>query len=112
MEGADARGPHRAAEDHPVRRERGQLAAVNQVLFRYTGEDTQAVVAPLYHNSALGMSVGGLLFGQHLVVMKRFDAEEALRLIAEHGITWLMLVPTMMHRMYRVTKVGGTDPAS
>jgi bile acid-coenzyme A ligase len=81
--------------------------ALNQLLYRYSPDDVQAVVAPLYHNSALGMSIGGLLLGQRLVVAKKFDAEELLRLITEHGITWLMLVPTMMHRMYRLIEAGG-----
>ncbi|WP_432841383.1 AMP-binding protein [Dactylosporangium sp. CA-092794] len=81
--------------------------AINQIVFRYTSQDTQAVVTPLYHNSALGMSVGGLLLGQHIVVMNKFDAEQTLRLIEKHKITWLMLVPTMMHRMYRVIEAGG-----
>ncbi|MEV5412257.1 AMP-binding protein [Thermopolyspora sp. NPDC052614] len=81
--------------------------AVNQIVFGFTPEDTQAVVAPLYHNSALAMSVGGLLMGQRLVVMNKFDAERTLRLIEKHKITWLMLVPTMMHRMYRVIEAGG-----
>ena len=82
--------------------------AINQILFRYTCEDTQLVVAPLYHNSALGMSVGGLLLGQHIVVLNKFDAEETLRAIEECKVSWLMLVPTMMHRMYRVIEAGGT----
>lgn len=80
--------------------------AINQFIFRYTPDDTQAVIAPLYHNSALGTSIGGLLLGQHLVVLNKFDAEETLRLIEKHRITWLMLVPTMMHRMYRVLEEG------
>lgn len=79
---------------------------INQFVFGYTPDDTQAVIAPLYHNSALGTSIGGLLLGQHLVVMNKFDAEETLRLIEKHRITWLMLVPTMMHRMYRVLEEG------
>ncbi|WP_275559357.1 AMP-binding protein [Streptomyces sp. 5-6(2022)] len=82
-------------------------SALNRLLYRYTPDDVQAVVAPLYHNSALGMSIGGLLLGQRLAVAKKFDAEEVLRLIGDHGITWLMLVPTMMHRMYRLIEAGG-----
>ncbi|MFB9180566.1 AMP-binding protein [Dactylosporangium sucinum] len=86
--------------------------AINQLLFRYTSADTQLVVAPLYHNSSLSMSVGGLLLGQHIVVMDKFDAGETLRLIEKHRITWLMLVPTMMHRMYRVIESGGARDLS
>ena len=80
----------------------------NQYFFGYTSEDVQAVVAPLYHNSALAMSVGGLLLGQRLVVLDKFDAEATLMTIERHRITWLMLVPTMMHRMYRLIEQGGT----
>ncbi|MFD2419748.1 AMP-binding protein [Amycolatopsis pigmentata] len=81
--------------------------ALGRLLYGYTSDDVQAVLAPLYHNSALGTSIDGLLLGQRLVVAKKFDAEEVLRLIGEHGITWLMLVPTMMHRMYRRIEAGG-----
>lgn len=76
--------------------------AANQVLGRYDSTDIQLVVAPLYHNSSLTMSMSGLMLGQHLVVMDKFDAEETLRLIEDHRITWLLLVPTMLHRMWRV----------
>jgi len=79
----------------------------NSYFFGYTSEDTQAVVAPLYHNSALAMSIGGLLLGQHLVVLDKFDAETTLRAISQHRVTWLMVVPTMMHRMYRCIEQGG-----
>jgi len=72
------------------------------LLFQYGPEDTQAVVAPLYHNTALSASIGGLLVGMRLVVLERFDAAVLLDQIEQHKITWLSLVPTMMHRMNRV----------
>ncbi|SFJ43856.1 bile acid-coenzyme A ligase [Amycolatopsis sacchari] len=81
--------------------------AINQFFYHYAADDVQAVVAPLYHNSALAASVGGLLLGQRLVVAKKFDAEDVLRLIGEHRVTWVTLVPTMMHRMYRLIEAGG-----
>ncbi|URM95519.1 AMP-binding protein [Actinomadura madurae] len=80
--------------------------AANQILCRYDSTDVHLVVAPLYHNSSLTMSMGGLMLGQHIVVMERFDAAETLRLIEKHKVTWVMLVPTMMHRMWRVLEGG------
>lgn len=79
----------------------GNPAAIS-LLMQLKPDDVQAVVAPLYHNTALSMSINGLLLGQHLVVMERFDAEGLLRAIGDHKISWLSLVPTMMHRMNRV----------
>ncbi|MFB7091538.1 AMP-binding protein [Streptomyces sp. NPDC056296] len=81
--------------------------ATNALVFQYGPEDTQLVVGPLYHNSALASSFGGLLLGQRVVVMKRFEAEKLLDLVAKHKITWLMLVPTMMHRIQRLFDAGG-----
>ena len=79
---------------------------VTGMLLRFGPDDTQAVVAPLYHNTALSASIGGLLLGQHVVVLERFDARRLLEAIEEHRITWLSLVPTMMHRMNRVLEEG------
>ncbi len=81
--------------------------ALLALAYQYGPTDTQAVVGPLYHNMSLASSVGGLLLGQHIVVMNKFDAHELLRLVAKHRVTWLILVPTMLHRMYRAIEAGG-----
>jgi bile acid-coenzyme A ligase len=44
----------------------------------------------------------GLLSGQSLVVMERFDAEGVLSLVQRHRVTWMLLVPTMMQRIWRL----------
>src|SRR3546814_9102219 len=41
-------------------------------------------------------------YGAHVVLLPRFDAEATLRAIKRHGITWMLLVPTMMLRMWRL----------
>ncbi|HKP56638.1 MAG TPA: AMP-binding protein [Polyangiales bacterium] len=63
---------------------------------------TQLVPGPLYHNAPFSFSMSGLFSGGHLIVMTRFDAEAALRLMAEHRVEFVVLVPTMMHRMWRL----------
>ena len=63
---------------------------------------TELVAGPLYHNGPFVFSVPGLLSGGHLVVMTRFDASEALELIERHRVEWMMLVPTMMLRIWRL----------
>ena len=64
--------------------------------------DVQLVPGPLYHNAPFAFSSNGLFSGGHLVVMSRFDASGALRLMAEHGVQWALLVPTMMLRIWRL----------
>jgi len=57
---------------------------------------------PLYHNSPFASLHSGLFAGSHCVGMARFDPEECLRLVGRHRIEWLMLVPTMMHRIWQL----------
>ena len=65
---------------------------------------TQLVPGPLYHNAPFAFSMQGLFSGGHLVVMTRFDAEHALALIAQHTVQYAVLVPTMMHRIWRLAE--------
>ncbi|MGB3810793.1 MAG: AMP-binding protein [Parvibaculum sp.] len=62
----------------------------------------QLVPGPLYHNGPFSFSMTGITRGNHIIVMTRFDAEETLRLLAEHKVDWVMLVPTMMHRIWNL----------
>lgn len=57
---------------------------------------------PLYHSGPFGLSHRGLFVGSHLVNMDRFDPVETLRLIEAYGIDWIYMVPTMMHRIWRL----------
>ena len=66
------------------------------------GDDIQLVPGPLYHNGPFIFSFRGLFTGHHLVVMARFDAEEALRLIERHRVGFVMMVPTMMQRISKL----------
>ena len=69
---------------------------------RQLPDRAQLVPGPLYHNGPFSFSINGLLLGNHLVVMTRFDAEETLKLIEQHQIDWMMLVPTMMSRIWKL----------
>jgi bile acid-coenzyme A ligase len=64
--------------------------------------DVQLVPGPLYHNGPYSFSMFDLFVGGTLVVMERFDAEEALRLIEQYRVQWVFFVPTMMHRIWRL----------
>jgi acyl-CoA synthetase (AMP-forming)/AMP-acid ligase II len=56
------------------------------------------VVGPLQHNGPL-TGLRHLVAGEPVVVMPRFDAEQALRLIEQHHITSTVMVPTHFTRL-------------
>jgi fatty-acyl-CoA synthase len=58
--------------------------------------------APLYHSAPLVYSMCMHRLGVPVVVMEHFDAEECLRLIEEHRVTFAQFVPTMFVRMLRL----------
>ena len=55
--------------------------------------DVHLVVGPLYHTAPGGYGFLSMFMGATLVVMTKFDAEEALRLIAAHRVTTAHMVP-------------------
>lgn len=57
---------------------------------------------PLYHNAPFVVTHQALFRGNHVVGMRKFDAAEALALMARHKVTWINMVPTMMHRIWRL----------
>lgn len=65
-------------------------------------DGVQLVAGPLYHNAAFIYAMRGLFCGNRLVVMRRFDAARVPRLVDEHRVTWLQLVPTMMNRIWKL----------
>lgn len=86
----------------------GQAACVEQALARVEGlridrDGVFLCTAPLHHNAPYMFSLMALLQGHHVVLMQRFDAARTLELVAEHGVTWLYVVPTMMSRILRLT---------
>jgi long-chain acyl-CoA synthetase len=63
------------------------------------GPGTHLVVAPLYHAAPNGFALMALHLGQTLVLMDKWDAEQALALVQRYGVTSTHMVPTMFHRL-------------
>ncbi|RMI30687.1 acyl-CoA synthetase [Nocardia stercoris] len=55
--------------------------------------------APLFHGTALSQFILSLTLGCTVVLHGRFEAERALAQIAEHRVTALVVVPTMLRRI-------------
>lgn len=78
--------------------------------------DTPAVAVmmcvPYFHvGGSLGL-LASLYSGNTLVVQRRFNAGEWLRLVAEHRVTGMFLVPTMLHRILEHPDFAGSDLSS
>ena len=58
--------------------------------------------APLYHAAPLAWSMSCHRSGATVVVMERFEAEQALRLIEAHRVTHSQWVPTMFVRLLKL----------
>ncbi|ORA22903.1 long-chain-fatty-acid--CoA ligase [Mycobacterium aquaticum] len=79
-------------------------------LFSLTEQDVILAALPLFH--VYGMTCvmnAGFLAGSCLVVMPRFHAEDALRLMAEHRVTILEGVPTMYVALLEAARAGAAQ---
>jgi bile acid-coenzyme A ligase len=71
-------------------------------VYRMRPDLTHLVPGPLYHNAPFSLSCRALFLGNHLVVLPKFDALHTLELLARHRVDYCLLVPTMMHRIWRL----------
>ncbi len=81
---------------------REALAAINDQLKRaipYRRDDRNLLAAPLNHAAAPSSALATHARGGTVYVLRKFDAEEALRWIARHRISVTFMVPTMLHRI-------------
>jgi bile acid-coenzyme A ligase len=87
----------------------GVMQPAIAVFFGIEAGHTQLVAGPMYHNAPFMFAMVGLFVGQHLVILRRFDAVAALQAIDEHGVDIAMVVPTMLNRMLRVLQEGEAE---
>lgn len=60
------------------------------------------IPGPLYHNAPFGFASQALFHGNHVCVLEKFDAEATLAAVERHRADWVLLVPTMMLRIWRL----------
>jgi len=64
-----------------------------------TPGDRWLVCLPTYHMGGLAPFVRCTLYGSAVVVQRSFDAAATQRALADHGVTGVSLVPTMLSRL-------------
>ncbi len=78
----------------------------------YTVADRYLLALPLFHITALGGLLAHMLAGGASVVVPRFDAEEAVRLIDRHRVTHVSDFPPVLSGLLdAAAKLGSTLPS-
>jgi long-chain acyl-CoA synthetase len=83
-----------------------EIAAHNQALYGFRDGMVHLTPAPLYHAAPLRVSLAVQSLGGTVVVMERFDAEQALQLIERERVTHSQWVPTMFVRMLKLPEAS------
>ncbi len=65
-------------------------------LFGYRPDDIYLTSGPLYHSGPSAFMGAGLLFGQTIIVQRRFDAEDWLRLVDSYHVTSTFSAPALV----------------
>ncbi len=65
---------------------------------------TAMTTSPLYHSMPLGTAMGAMRMGCTVVIMEKFDAEQALKLIERYQVAYSQWVPTMFVRLSKLPK--------
>ena len=77
-------------------------SAATVAIFGIDGNAVYLSPAPLYHSAPCGYVTGITQLGGTVVMMDKFDAENALTLIEKYKVTHSMWVPTMFVRMLKL----------
>ena len=80
--------------------------------FGLTPADRYLLALPLFHITALGTALAHMQAGGASVVVSRFDAEEAVRLIDRHGVTHVSDFPPVLSSLLDAAdKLGSRLPS-
>jgi long-chain acyl-CoA synthetase len=78
------------------------LSMIGQALYGWTPDTVYLSPAPLYHAAPLGWSMAVQALGGTVIMMERFDPEDALRFIEQYKATSAQWVPTHFVRMLKL----------
>ncbi len=97
----------------PRRHRAERAAAVAQVAqYSYAVGEVTLGVMPMYHTMGVRSLLSMAIVDGTVVCLPRFEAAEALRLVAAEKVTNLFLVPTLYHDLLAHPAFAGTDISS
>lgn len=87
-------------------------AYLNAMDWGIAGHDIFLVTTPLAHRTGMARMMNSICLGGTLVVMERFDPEQAIALIEQHQVSALGMVPTVARMLLPHLKVAAHRCAS
>ena len=81
----------------------GPVAGLQRTLWGFDENAVYLSPAPLYHSAPIGFCHSVQALGGTVVMLRRFDAVQALQAINDHKVTHSQWVPTMFTRMLKLT---------
>ena len=79
--------------------QREQTQAMLGEIFKLAPGERTVIPAPMYHAAPNVYALAAAIRGMDMTIMTSFDAEEFLRIVAEHRVTVVQMVPTMFVRL-------------
>jgi long-chain acyl-CoA synthetase len=79
--------------------QREQTQAMLGGIFKLAAGERTVIPAPMYHTAPNVYALAAAIRGMDMTIMTSFDAEEFLRIVAEHRVTVVQMVPTMFVRL-------------
>src|SRR5205085_1166562 len=74
------------------------LALLNELDMRF-GEEVHITTGPLYHSGPNAFAVLSHTLGGTVVILRKFDAREWVRLVNQHKVTSSFSAPTQLKRI-------------
>jgi len=74
-----------------------------------SNDNVHLCTSPMYHTAPLAYSYFSLHFEHKVVLMEKWDPEEALKLIEKHKVTTSHMVPTQFHRLMQLPEETKTQ---
>ena len=90
--------PHAGTGEDTMREMAEYMRSVGESRPQLSG-DVVLVTLPMHHGAGPGTVWGAMRQGNLMVMLRRFDPEEAMRLIDKHKVTFWTGVPTMYKRI-------------
>jgi long-chain acyl-CoA synthetase len=73
-------------------------------VFQFGEGERTVIPAPMYHTAPNVYALSSAVRGMDMTIMESFDAEEFLRVVQEHRVTIVQMVPTMFVRMLALSE--------
>src|SRR5919204_357565 len=73
-------------------------------LFGYRPDDIYITSGPLYHSGPSAFMGAGMLFGQTIIVQRKFDAEDWLRLVDKYKVSSTFSAPALVRMICALPK--------